>query len=53
MRDLVVRGESVNLAVWEAPIATTGPYRLAHTAVSGGVVYAAASGKFILPPPSD
>jgi len=34
-------------------MATTGPYRLAHATVSGGVVYAAVSGKFILPPPSD
>jgi outer membrane protein assembly factor BamB len=50
---IVVLNTATGAELWEAPIATTGPYRLAHTAVSGGVVYAAASGKFILPPPSD
>src|SRR5579859_7010548 len=50
---IVVLNTGTGAELWEAPLATTGPYRLAHTAVSGGVVYAAASGKFILPPPSD
>ena len=50
---IVVLNTATGAELWEVPIATTGPYRLVHAAVSGGVVYAAASGRFILPPPSD
>ena len=50
---IVVLNTTTGAELWEAPVATTGPFRLAHAAVSGGVVYAAVSGKFILPPPSD
>ena len=50
---IVVVNSATGAELWEAPMATTGPYRLAHATVSGGVVYAAVSGKFILPPPSD
>jgi outer membrane protein assembly factor BamB len=50
---IVVLNTATGVELWEAPMATTGPYRLAHATVSGGVVYAAVSGKFILPPPSD
>ncbi len=50
---ILVLNTATGADFWEAPVATTGPYRLAHATVSGGVVYAAVSGKFILPPPSD
>ena len=50
---IVVLNTATGAELWEAPMATTGPYRLAHATVSGAVVYAAVSGKFILPPPSD
>src|SRR5713101_8004093 len=50
---ILVLNTATGAELWEAPMATTGPYRLAHATVSGGVVYAAVSGKFILPPPSD
>jgi len=50
---IVVLNTSTGAELWEAPIATTAPYRLAHATVSGGVVYAAVSGKFILPPLSN
>ncbi len=50
---IVVLNTATGAELWGAPMATTGPYRLAHATVSGGVVYAAVSGKFILPPPSN
>ena len=38
---------------WEKPIATPGPYPLVWASVTAGVVYVAASGRFIAPPPGD
>lgn len=46
---LMVVDTATGTKVWEKPIAIPSPYPLASASVSGGVVYVAASGRFIAP----
>jgi outer membrane protein assembly factor BamB len=47
---IVVLDTATGTKLWEKPIATPGPYPLVSASVSNGVVYVAASGRFIAAP---